>query len=182
MVNHQYSKSFEFEIMAAEYLRAYVAPDLRLFSLVRPLYELQIVREFAKHPEYFPYFISCNKGLKTGTWCGACAKCAFMFAALSAFLPPQILIGIFKRNMLDDTSLLPLYTDMIGRGAMKPFDCVGTFEENLLALYLAGERYTEAGLPLPAILEKLPLAEGKAYEGLLDERGEHRIPADYQAP
>ncbi len=180
MVNHQYSKSLEFEIMAAEYIRTYINPDLRLFSLLRPLYEIQIAQEFAKHSEYFSSFISCNRGLKTGTWCGECAKCAFMFAALSAFLPPQTVVGIFKKNLFEDTLLLPLYTDMIGLGSMKPFDCVGTFEENLLALFLSGEQYKKVGMSLPAILMQLPIAKGGEHTGLLTERGDHRIPKEYR--
>jgi len=81
-VNHQYSKSYEFETAAAEYIRDYVNADIRLFSLIRPLYELQIVREFVQYPKYFPYFVSCNRGLKTGAWCGECAKCIHVRCAL----------------------------------------------------------------------------------------------------
>ncbi|MGH7175075.1 MAG: hypothetical protein ACREGR_01805 [Minisyncoccia bacterium] len=181
-INHQYSKTFEFESAAQAYLTRYVDPNLRVFSLLRPLYELQIIREFAKYPEYFPYFISCNRGLKRGTWCGECAKCAFMFAALSAFLPPETAVGIFHKNLFEYEGLLPLYTELIGRGEIKPFDCVGTFDENLLALYLAGKRYATAGLSLPFILKSLPIEKGAAHEALLEERGPSLIPVDYKAP
>lgn len=181
-VNHQYSKSFEFEQAISAYVATYIDPGIRVFSLLRPLYELQIVRKFCSHPQYFPHFISCNRGLKTGTWCGMCAKCAFMFAALSAFLPPQVVTGIFKKNLFEDETLVPLYRDLIGKGAMKPFDCVGTFNENLLALYLAGKRYEEEAAPLPLVLVELPIEEGEKYMSLLESStDEHLIPRDYQA-
>ena len=45
-VNHQYSKSFEFEQALHAYVTNYIDPHIRLFSLLRPHYEMQIVREF----------------------------------------------------------------------------------------------------------------------------------------
>ncbi len=180
-INHQYSKSFEFEKIASEYVNQYVNPHIRLFSLLRPFYELQIVREFANHPQYFPYFVSCNRGLKTGTWCGKCAKCAFMFSALSAFLPSETVVGIFHKNLFEDAELVPLYEELIGMHTAKPFDCVGTFAENLLALYLSAKRYTDDGLSLPIVLQKLPVAKGEQHLAMLDEKGsKHLIPNEYQ--
>ncbi len=178
-VNHQYSKSFEFEQAIQKYVHTYIDPTVTVFSLLRPLFEIQIVERFVQYPQYFPYFVSCNKGLKTASWCGACAKCAFIFAALSAFLPPETVTGIFKKNLFEDESLIPLYTDMIGKGGMKPFDCVGTFEENHLALYLAGEQYTKAEVELPIVLRSVPITEGVSYVHLLTERGPAAIPHTY---
>jgi hypothetical protein len=182
-INHQYSKSFEFEKMAASYIRDYIDPALRVFSLLRPLYEIQIVEKFVKFPQYFSQFISCNRGLKTGAWCGDCAKCAFIYSALSAFLHPRDVKAIFKMNLYENESLVPLYRDLVGIGTMKPFECVGTFDENMLALYLSGERYREAGIPLPPVLAQLPIEKGKAFMSLLHETtDEHLIPSDYQKP
>ena len=179
-INHQYSKSFEFEQAIQKYVHTYIDPSVTVFSLLRRLYEIQIVQRFVEYPQYFPYFISCNKGLKTTSWCGACAKCAFIFATLSAFLPPETVVTIFKKNLFEDESLVPLYVDMIGKGGMKPFDCVGTFEENHLALYLAGEQYRKAGTDLPIVLRSLPIAEGEAHMHLLtDMTDEHVIPPTY---
>jgi 7-cyano-7-deazaguanine synthase in queuosine biosynthesis len=179
MINHQYSKSLEFERLAAAYVKEYIDPGMRVFSLLRPLYELQIVREFARHPQYFSKFVSCNRGLKTCSWCGECAKCAFMFAALSAFLPSATVEGIFKKNLFEDEALLPLYTELIGRGAQKPFDCVGTYDENLLALYLSSKQYEQEGRSLPVVLTALPTEEGAQHEALLSEWGESIVPLDY---
>lgn len=179
-VNHQYSKSYAFECALAEYVARYIDSSLRVFSLLRPYHELSIMREFAKHPEYFDSFISCNKGLKTGTWCGNCAKCAFVFLGLSAFLPPEEVERIFGKNLFEDEGLLPLFRDLAGFGSMKPFECVGTFKENMLALYLSGKKYEEAGRAFPLALTSLPIERGEAELPLLDEVGEeHHVPKEY---
>ncbi|MBI3933337.1 MAG: hypothetical protein HY316_01510, partial [Acidobacteria bacterium] len=81
-INHQYSKTFEFETSFRQYSKEFLAPEIEYFSLLRPLYELQIARRFAKHPEYFPLFRSCNRGMATNTWCGRCPKCLFVWTAL----------------------------------------------------------------------------------------------------
>ncbi|MEK7063082.1 MAG: hypothetical protein AAB955_00140 [Patescibacteria group bacterium] len=178
-INHQYSKSLEFESAVHDYVQKFVNPNIRVFSLLRPLYEIQIVKEFVRYPKYFSLFVSCNRRLKTGGWCGECAKCAFMFAALSAFLAPAEVIVIFKKNLFEDKTLVTLYKDMTGLGSMKPFDCVGTFEENMLALYLSAEQYASVGLPLPVVLTELPVERGAQHLQLLSERGPHIIPEDY---
>jgi len=180
IVNHQYSKTLEFERMVHAYVQEHIDPSIRVFSLLRPLYEIQIVERFAKHPEYFRHFVSCNRGLKTGRWCGECAKCAFMFAALSAFLSPETVTGIFSKNLFEDEALLPLYEELIGKDKSKPFDCVGTYDENLLALYLSGEQYGKAGLPLPPVLKALPIEDGKAHLPLLTEHGPSIAPSEYR--
>ena len=51
---------------------------------------------------------------------------------------------MFGKNLLDDETLVPMYQDLLGYGAMKPFDCVGTFEEAQAALYLVRESYKDA--------------------------------------
>ncbi len=180
-INHQYSKTFEFENLIHEYVREYIDPGIRVFSLLRGLYELQIVKEFVNHPKYFPFFMSCNRGLQTQEWCGECAKCAFMFAALSAFLPVETVVGIFRKNLFEDESLIPLYEELIGVRATKPFDCVGTLSENLLALYLSAKRYIDAELPLPGVLRKLPVTKGEQYLSMLDEKGSDDLtPEEYK--
>lgn len=179
IINHQYSKSFEFEKMAQAYIKEYINPSLNLFSLVRPLYDLQIVQKFVQYPQYFPYFISCNRGLKNATWCGECAKCAFMFAALCSFLPHEVVVGIFKKDLFSDVALIPLYEELVGIGEIKPFDCVGTFEENLFALYLSGKQYAQKGKDLPSVLAALPIEKGEQYADILTSAGPHAIPAAY---
>ncbi len=181
-VNHQYTKSFAFEAAFADYLARYVHPELRLFSLLRDRWELQIVAEFTHYPQYVDVFMSCNKGIRTGCWCGACAKCAFTFMALAAFLPFERVVALFQKNLFDDGALTPLFRDLIGQGEMKPFDCVGTFDENMLALYRCRERYADdhPGMSLPRVLSELDVERGATLAHLLtDTTDEHRIPPEY---
>ena len=146
-INHQWSKSSEFENLFSDYVKNFISPDVRYFSLLRPFYEIRIAEMFSKHKKYFPYFSSCNRNFKVnrdeggGLWCGKCAKCAFVFTLLSAFLSKKELISIFKKNLYQDENLLPLFADILGFGKMKPFDCVGTFEETRVAFYLANKKF-----------------------------------------
>mgnify|MGYP000493819250 CR=1 FL=1 len=51
-INHQYSKSYEFESELAGYVRAFISPDLQYFSFLRPVTEINIARRFAKLIKY----------------------------------------------------------------------------------------------------------------------------------
>lgn len=146
-VNHQWSKSSEFETLFQKYVREYLTPSIRYFSLLRPFYELRIVEMFTQlGKKYFEVFSSCNRNFAhaheegASLWCGECPKCAFGFLMLSAFLPKEEVVHIFKKDMFEDAHLLPLYKDILGLGDMKPFDCVGTFDESQAALLLASEK------------------------------------------
>ena len=147
VINHQWSKSAEFEAMLQDYTRKFITPDITYFSLLRQFYEIRIVQVFARHKGYLPLSTSCNKNFKifgrqvNSLWCGECPKCAFMFLMLAAFLSKRELIHVFKRNLLADRKLLPLFQDLLGFGKLKPFDCVGTFEESQAALFLASKHF-----------------------------------------
>jgi UDP-N-acetylmuramoylalanine-D-glutamate ligase len=146
-INHQWSKSFEFEKLFQDYTKNFLSPDVMYFSLLRPFYEIRIVKLFSKYKKYFKLFSSCNrnftaKGNEKGVlWCGVCAKCIFAFTLLSAFLPKKELVAMFGKNLYQDENLLPMFKDILGLGTMKPFDCVGTFEESQTALHLAKKRF-----------------------------------------
>lgn len=146
-INHQWSKSEEFENLFQEYSRNFLCPDVTYFSLLRPFYEIRIAKMFAAHKKYFPYFSSCNRSFRIHKekqeklWCGECPKCVFVFTLLSAFLPKEELVEIFGKNLYEKEELLSLFRDVLGFGGTKPFDCVGTFEEAQAAFFLAGEKF-----------------------------------------
>ena len=155
-VNHQYSKSLEFETDFRNYVQSLSTLDSRLstlnyFSFLRPLSELQIAMLFSRFEKYHPVFRSCNVGSKQDIWCGHCAKCLFAYIILSPFLSPEQLTAIFGRNLLDDTSLRLEFDQLRGVAATKPFECVGTVDEVNAALAMALQRwYTNT--PKPALL------------------------------
>ncbi|MBX4200745.1 hypothetical protein KW786_01310 [Candidatus Parcubacteria bacterium] len=156
-INHQWSKSFEFEKLFQDYVKNVISPDVVYFSLLRSFYEIRIVKLFSKHlpaqagKKYFRLFSSCNRNFASDRrslgegvppWCGRCAKCVFAFTLLSAFVPKKELTAIFGRNLYQKEELLPLFKDVLGFGDMKPFDCVGTFAESQSALYLAKKPFS----------------------------------------
>lgn len=133
-VNHQYSKSFEFEKDFRDYVAEFITDDFNYFSFLRPVHELDIAGLFAQYPAYFEVFKSCNVGSKQDIWCGHCSKCLFAFIILSPFIPKETMHRIFHKNLLDDWSLKPVFDELIGLSMTKPFECVGTVDEVHAAL------------------------------------------------
>lgn len=133
-VNHQYSKSYEFEKDFVWYVSSLVDFDVHYFSLLRPLTEMQIAWIFARYKKYHKEFRSCNAGSKKGIWCCDCPKCLFVYIILLPFLPQGELIDIFGENLLDRESLDEYFRELIGIENNKPFECVGTRKEVLISL------------------------------------------------
>jgi hypothetical protein len=128
-INHQYSKSIEFESDFRRYVAEYLNQEVQYFSFLRPLSELQIASLFAQCKAYHPVFRSCNVGSKTDSWCGHCPKCLFTWIILSPFLTRAELVSIFGKDLMADESLRPILEELDGTAAVKPFECVGTVEE-----------------------------------------------------
>ncbi|MFA8449325.1 MAG: hypothetical protein ACEPOW_01385 [Bacteroidales bacterium] len=128
-VNHQYSKSWEFEYDFRQYASKYISPDFNYFSFLRPLNELQIASIFSKQKDFYKIFKSCNEGSKQDIWCSNCSKCLFTFIMMAPFIPQDELIEIFNKNLLNDPNLLKDFKKLTGQGNVKPFECVGTVEE-----------------------------------------------------
>ncbi len=151
-VNHQYSKSLEFEKDFREYVKAFLPCGVEYFSLLRPFAEIRIARDFARYPSYFPAFLSCNLGSKTDSWCGVCPKCLFVYLMLFPFIGHEKVNGIFGRDLANDKDRIPDLRKLLGVDPEKPFECVGSREEAALACELAVERMREEGRDLPLLL------------------------------
>lgn len=136
-VNHQYSKSLEFENDFRAYVARYLGGGYNYFSFLRPISELQIAMLFARNAQYFDVFRSCNVGSKQDIWCGHCAKCLFAYIILSPFIEPERLNAIFGKCMLDDITLRLEFEQLTGHAETKPFECVGTISEVNSALSMA---------------------------------------------
>ena len=154
-INHQYSKSFEFECDFQEYSNKYLKAPVKYFSFLRPLNELQIAKIFARKEKYHQTFKSCNVGSKTlpWKWCCNCAKCLFAYIILSPYLYKEKLVSIFGEDMFENTNLLKTFIELTGNGKTKPFDCVGTFEEVNFAVSLTIQGLEEKGSSLPYLLD-----------------------------
>lgn len=148
-VNHQYSKSIEFENDFRWYSNKYLITNTSYFSFLRPITEYQIGYMFSKLNKYHKIFRSCNVGSKNAEWkwCNKCSKCLFVFTILSPFLYKNDLIDIFGVNLFQDKELLSTFIDLIGYGKNKPFDCVGTYEEVRFAISKTIENLQDKELP-----------------------------------
>lgn len=130
-INHQYSKTYEFECDFNEYTKKYFKIDIKYFSLLRPLSEYQIAMLFSNYEKYHKIFKSCNVGSKKEPWhwCCSCPKCLFVYIILSPFLYKEKLIEIFGEDLFEKEYLLDIFIELTGYGKTKPFECVGTYEE-----------------------------------------------------
>ena len=149
IINHQWSKSFEFEEAFSQYLHNYISPDLWYFSLLRSMYEIKIAEFFSKYAQYFDVFSSCNTNFKVNEdsdqhigsanydnqrRCGKCPKCAFVYTILRSFISKEDTQQIFGKELFEDESLTPTFEALLGISGIKPFECVGTNEEMVLAM------------------------------------------------
>jgi hypothetical protein len=147
-VNHQYSKSFEFENDFRNYISEYITKDVEYFSFLRPLQEIHIAKLFAKNKQYFDIFLSCNVGSKKNIWCSKCPKCMFTYIMLCNFIDDKDMIKIFGTNMLDDITLQKTFDNLYKSEEVKPFECVGTYDEINFALQQKIKQYDDNNMPI----------------------------------
>ena len=153
-VNHQYSKSEEFEA-AFRGVLADQGSRPAYFSWLRDRTELWVGERFAALTQYHGSFRSCNKAFyaersrRLAHWCGQCDKCCFIDLILAPFLPAEALRRIFAvaGEPLADPGLAAKFRSLLGAGA-KPFECVGEVAECRAAVLLAARRDDRAGTAL----------------------------------
>ncbi len=158
-INHQYSKSFEFEKDFRTYVQAHICKNSNYFSFLRPLNELQIGSLFSGMKPYHGVFKSCNAGSKTDSWCCRCSKCLFTWIMLSPFLQQEEMQGIFGADLFANGDLLGLLDQLTGTAAIKPFECVGTLDEVNAALVETINKRSGQKQSLPKLLEHYPNQE-----------------------
>jgi UDP-N-acetyl-alpha-D-muramoyl-L-alanyl-L-glutamate epimerase len=190
-INHQYSKSFEFEEDFSQYLRNNISPSIAYFSLLRPLSEIEIARRFSKSRDYFSIFRSCNAVFRQSPvaresgWCGNCPKCRFVFLALAPFIEKTELIGILGRNLLDDETQRAGFAELCGLQEHKPFECVGEVAESAAVMSHLGNHpdWWEDAVVRGLYRSFAQLREqGSAnFRALFKLQHPHRVPDRYMA-
>lgn len=141
-VNHQWSKTTDFEKMVQSFITTSINPHIFYFSILRPIGGLAVTKLFAKICEpIFDSFSSCNKNFtieKSGSerWCGVCAKCLGTNLLLSGSVPLEKRIKIFGSDLYQNTQLESVFKELLGLSPVKPFDCVATRGEMCLATTL----------------------------------------------
>ena len=191
-VNHQWSKGWAFEQAFASHVRRHVAADLQYYSLLRPLSELAVARQFARIDRYDAHFSSCNRNFHllgerpAQRWCGACPKCRFVFLALAPFMPKPRLMGIFGRNLLDEPDQAPGFDALLEFQDHKPFECVGEGKESraAMAALAASPSWREDALVARFARDIQPQLDPAELRlaPLLEASDDHAIPPTLQGP
>lgn len=187
-INHQYSKSEEFETALRGVLAEALGGALDYFSLLRPFSELWIARRFTEHPEYLEHFRSCNRAfhidrdLRLNHWCGRCDKCCFIDLVLAPFVPEAELRRVFDgAEPLADPGLLDTFRRLLALTPdAKPWECVGDEVECRVAARMAAARADRRGNAVLATLtaESARFPDVPAGE-LLSTLSGHHIPDRY---
>jgi hypothetical protein len=155
-VNHQYSKSLDFEVLLRELITGAIDPGLRYGSALRPYSELAIARAFARLTDYHATFCSCNAVFRQSAdaedrWCGRCAKCRFVGLMLAPFVDPDELTAIIGRDMFADPDDVPGFAALMSDDD-KPFECVGERRESAAAMRILGRLPRWEAKPVVAAL------------------------------
>jgi hypothetical protein len=143
-VNHQYSKSLDFERLMGGLLATSVDPRLTYASALRPYSELAIARSFAPLTRYHSTFCSCNTAFRHSAgdddrWCGECAKCRFVGLMLAPFMSRDALSAVIGRDMFADPRQVDGFAALMSDDD-KPFECVGERRESAAAMRMLSER------------------------------------------
>jgi UDP-N-acetyl-alpha-D-muramoyl-L-alanyl-L-glutamate epimerase len=192
-VNHQWSKSLEFETLFRAVVHESLGGAVDYFSLLRPLTSLRIAQLFAQHPAYLQTFRSCNRAFhidehaRRTEWCGECDKCCFVDLILSPFIDATTLDEVFGgREPLQRESLRPQFDLLLSLGdGRKPFECVGDERECRAAAILAARRHDRAGHAMVQALARDALAHEPDLpahvDSLLAPVGPHHVPPHHAA-
>ena len=154
-INHQYSKTYEFENNFRNFVKKNIECDIEYFSFLRPIKEIQIAMLFSRFKKYHKVFKSCNVGSKSTpwVWCCNCPKCLFVYTILSPFIEREEMVSIFGEDLFERKDLEKTFIELCGFGDIKPFECVGTYEEVQYAVVKAINNYKKMGMDLPYLLK-----------------------------
>lgn len=171
-VNHQYSKSFQYEQAFRGYCEQNFSGAPQYFSFLRPLNDLQIGKLFSGLSVFFPTFRSCNVGSRTNSWCGHCAKCAFTYLTLFPFLSYQDVLSVFGSDYFTNPTIIDHIRALTGLVKVKPFECVGTRKESVLAVCLSVASYKKYGREVPEGLLRIKSDLSVSEENIIELQNE----------
>lgn len=191
-INHQYSKSLEFESLFRVALNDICGGKLQYFSMLRPFSELWIAAYLGTETvSAHEYFSSCNKNFvfegkdklaAEKRWCGECSKCVYTAIILAPHVSKQEFLNIFGTNILNKDINTQVAKDLCGIGVRKPWECVGDFADTAASLsrLSSSEEWAQDIIPSALVME-LHEAYGEDYlkERFTSEplsRGEHFLP------
>ena len=166
-VNHQWTKSYEFETAVRSYRDRWLPGVPGYSSPLRPLYEVQIIASLAGDVDAYLRTVSCNQARGSG-WCRSCAKCAWVFLATAALFGHDLAIRKTGGDMFADPALSGVYQEMAGLTGVKPFECTGSEDEVRAAIQAVGHgRPPDAYPALAACLRDPAVAGARPLAALL---------------
>ncbi|HEX3794253.1 MAG TPA: hypothetical protein VHV57_07110 [Acidimicrobiales bacterium] len=188
-VNHQWSKSLDFETAFDAVVTSALGSDISVFSYLRNRSELWVARQFADLTEFHHIFRSCNRAFhqdrsdRLALWCGVCDKCCFINLILAPYMEASDLRAVFAgHEPLDNPELEGRFRTLLGLDPnAKPFECVGDVGECRAALVLASARADRTQTPLlQSLTQSLTAQRNQSdVETLLAPMGPHFIPERY---
>lgn len=143
-INHQWSKSLEFELDLKDFLDEFFSDKITYFSYLRDRFEVKIAKKFADNKKYFSTFSSCNNNFKINSenkktnerWCNSCPKCYFVYSILRPYLTEKETHKIFWKELYFDEKLNSWFKDLLWLSENKPFECVWEAKEVLYSMKL----------------------------------------------
>jgi hypothetical protein len=130
-VNHQWGKGWEAERLLDAYVRGELLEGVRYFSVLQPVHDEVIFELLARDAALAPTTHSCNL---QKPWCGACAKCAYVWLQMAAHLPPEVVDATFGDDLGERPENERWFRELFGLAEHTPFECVGGVAESRLAL------------------------------------------------
>ena len=144
-VYHACDQSSEYMAKKNHYLARLSDKNLRVISLIEPLYNLAEMKIIAqRYPRLLPYTMSCNSDkLTSEKWCGQCEVCAEMYLYATASFGEPEKIGLYK-NYFDKKyqNLFPIFSGRMSNIEFyeKYREAPQVRDEHLLAFLLAYRR------------------------------------------
>jgi hypothetical protein len=186
-VNHQWGKGWDAELLLDGYVRRALVANLRYFSVLQPVHDEVIFELLARDAELAALTHSCNL---RKPWCGACAKCAYVWLQFAAHLPAEIVARTFGADLGERADNERWFREMLGLTEHTPFECVGSAPEARLALTLARARgfagprlasYAEAVGPVDVAAIAAPLIQVGDRHGMPPEVAAGVLPQHHAA-
>ena len=129
-INYLWGMSSAAEQLLHDYVRTNLFSNLRMFHLLRPVYDLNVFSALQRELDAVPATHSCAR---QKPWCGRCAKCIYVWMHYVAWLPAETVSQCFTANLFDIPENRSMLRKMLGLEGYKPTDCVGTVGEARLA-------------------------------------------------
>ncbi|MHB2027693.1 MAG: hypothetical protein ACYCPT_02610 [Acidimicrobiales bacterium] len=184
-VNHQWSKSWDAELLIAAAVRESIGPEFVVASFLRDRSELWVAEVFSRATSFHHVFRSCNRAFnqrvasRLDSWCGECDKCLFINLMLAPFLSRRVLHDIFGHEPLSDPRREQQLRVLVGASThSKPFECVGDPDECGVALVniAEGPEWRDVALVADVAAQLQPR---RSFDEMLQPEGPSRVPAHW---